>query len=173
MDSSSTQTTGGAEFPPEKIRELDARIEKVRNRTGAAIRAMSAAQEIFGYLPREAMIRIAEGLGVPPVDIYGIASFYSYFVTAPPARHRIVSCQGTACYVRGGNRVLEEMERTLGVKTGETTPDGEFSIQAVRCIGACALAPVVRIDSDIHSRISQRRVKGLLSRYSQEDPGDR
>jgi NADH-quinone oxidoreductase subunit E/NADP-reducing hydrogenase subunit HndA len=164
---------GGAEWTPEKTRELDARIEKVKDKTGAAIRAMSAAQEIFGYLPREAMIRIAEGLGVPPVDIYGIASFYSYFVTAPPAGHTIVSCQGTACYVRGGNRVLEEVERTLGIKTGETTPDGGFSIQSVRCMGACALAPVVRIDSDIHSRISQRSVKGLLSRYSQEDPGDR
>jgi NADH:ubiquinone oxidoreductase subunit E len=134
---------------------------------------MSAAQEIFGYLPREAMMRIAGGLGVPPVDIYGIASFYSYFVTMPPASHRITSCQGTACYVRGGKRVLEELERTLEIKTGETSPDGEFSIQAVRCMGACALAPVVRIDSDIYSRVSQRRVKGLLARYLREDPGDR
>ena len=175
MDPNSTQTTGGgdAEFPPEKIRELDARIEKVRNKTGATIRAMSAAQEIFGYLPREAMMRIAGGLGVPPVEIYGIASFYSYFVTMPPARHRITSCQGTACYVRGGARVLEELERTLQIKTGETTPAGEFSIQAVRCMGACALAPVVRIDSEIYCRVSLRKVKGLLSRYSKEDPGDR
>jgi len=175
MDSSSTETTqaGGAEFPPEKIRELDDRIKKVRNKTGATIRAMSAAQEIFGYLPREAMMRIAGGLGVPPVDIYGIASFYSYFITMPPARHQIVSCQGTACYVRGGDRVLEKLERSLEIKTGETTPDGQFSIQAVRCMGACALAPVVRIDSDIYSRVSQRRVKGLLSRYSKKDPGDR
>ncbi len=174
MDSNSTQTTGAgdAEFAPEKVRELDARIEEVRNKTGAAIRAMSAAQEIFGYLPREAMMRIAGGLGVPPVDIHGIASFYSYFITMPPARHRITSCQGTACYVRGGKRVLEELERTLEVKTGETTPDGEFSIQPVRCMGACALAPVVRIDSDIYSRVSRRSVKGLLSRYSKEDPGD-
>jgi len=174
MDSNSTQTAeaGDAEFPPEKIRELDARIEKVRNKTGAAIRAMSAAQEIFGYLPREAMMRIAGRLGVPPVDIYGIASFYSYFITMPPARHRITSCQGTACYVRGGERVLEELERTLEIETGETTPDGAFSIQAVRCMGACALAPVVRIDSDIYSRVSLRRVKGLLSRYLKNDPGD-
>jgi NADH:ubiquinone oxidoreductase subunit E len=134
---------------------------------------MSAAQEIFGYLPQEAMMRIAAGLGVPAVDIYGIASFYSYFITMPPARHSITSCQGTACYVRGGERVLEELERTLEIKTGETTEDGEFSIQAVRCMGACALAPVVRIDSDIYSRVSQRRVKGLLSRYSKEDSGDR
>ena len=175
MESRSRQETGTGDvgFPPEKMRELDARIHKVRNQTGATIRAMSAAQEIFGYLPREAMIRIAGGLGVPPVDIYGIASFYSYFITMPPARHRITSCQGTACYVRGGERVLEELERTLGIKAGETTPDGEFSIQPVRCMGACALAPVVRIDSDIYSRLSQRRVKGLLSRYSKEDPGDR
>jgi NADH:ubiquinone oxidoreductase subunit E len=174
MDSSSTQTTraGGAESPAKRIRELDDRIEKVRNKTGATIRAMSAAQEIFGYLPREAMLRIAVGLGVPPVDIYGIASFYSYFITIPPARHRIVSCQGTACYVRGGDRVLEKLERSLEIKTGEATPDGEFSIQAVRCMGACALAPVVRIDSDIYSRVSQRGVKGLLSRYSMKDPGD-
>ena len=174
MDSRASQTAGDgdATFPPERIKELDARIEKARNRTGAAIRAMSAAQEVFGYLPREAMMRIADGLGVPPVDIYGIASFYSYFITTPPASHRIVSCQGTACYVRGGDRILEEMERTLGIRTGETTPDGEFSIQAVRCMGACALAPVVRIDSHIHSRVSQRRVKGLLKGYSKEDPGE-
>lgn len=174
MDSRPAQTGEAPEagFPPEKMRELDTRIDNVRNKTGAAIRAMSAAQEIFGYLPRQAMVRIAGALNVPPVEIYGIASFYSYFVTEPPARHQITSCQGTACYVRGGARVLEELERTLGIKRGETAPDGQFSIQAVRCMGACALAPVVRIDSEIYGRVSSRKVKGLLSRYAEEGPGE-
>lgn len=174
MDSRFMETGRAGEpgLPREKVGELDACIEKVRNKTGAAIRAMSAAQEILGYLSPEAMRRIADGLGVPPVEIYGIASFYSYFVTTPPARHKITSCQGTACYVRGGERVLEELERTLEIRRGETTPDGDFSIQAVRCMGACALAPVVRIDSEIYGRVSLRRVKGLLSRYAKEDPGD-
>ena len=154
------------DFTAEKSRELDQRIEKYRGKIGATIRIMAEAQEIFGYLPEEAMAQISDGLGIPPADVYGIATFYTYFHMSPPARHTITSCQGTACYVSGGKQVLDELERLLEIKRGETTPDREFSIQSVRCIGACALAPVIKIDSDISSRVSPQKARKILARYS-------
>lgn len=162
---------GHVEFSTDQFRELDDQIEKYRGKTGATIRVMSKSQEIFGYLPREVLFKIAVGLGVPPVDIYGIATFYSFFSTMPPAKHRITTCQGTACYVRGGRRVLEEMEATLNIYRGETTPDREFSIHPVRCIGACALAPVIRIDSEIYTRLSPRNARKILARYAKNQGG--
>ena len=152
------------EFTSEQFRELDAQMNRYRDKSGATIRVMGEAQEIFGYLPRNVMRRIAAGLGVPPADIYGIATFYSHFTTTPPAKHNITSCQGTACYVRGGRKVLDALERSLKIRRGETTPDREFSIQSVRCMGACALAPVIRIDTKIHSRVSPGSVGDLLPR---------
>ncbi|MCK5231535.1 MAG: NAD(P)H-dependent oxidoreductase subunit E [Desulfobulbaceae bacterium] len=160
--------TGNEEFPAEKFQILDERIKEYKGKTGATIRVMSKAQEIFGYLPREVMFRIADGLGIPPVKVYGIATFYSYFSTMPPARHKIISCQGTACYVSGGRQMLEKLERILGIRRGETTPDREFSIHPVRCIGTCALAPVIKIDSEIYSRVSIGKIKKILARYSKK-----
>jgi len=162
-----------AEFSPEQFQELDYQIERCGHKTGSAIRVMSKAQEIFGYLSVEVMREIAGRLGMPPAEIYGIATFYSFFSTIPPARHKIISCQGTACYVRGGRMVLEELERVLNIKKGETTPDREFSIQSVRCMGACALAPVVKIDSEIHCRVSPGGVKNILLRQLNTDGRDR
>jgi NADH-quinone oxidoreductase subunit E len=127
---------------------------------------MAEAQDIFGYLPEEAMAQIAERLCLPPTDIYGIATFYAYFHTSPPARHTITSCQGTACYVSGGKQVLDEIERQLGITRGETTSDREFCIQSVRCIGACALAPVIKVDDDIVSRVSPQKAHTVLSRHT-------
>ena len=163
--------TGHVEFSTDQFRELQNQIEKYKGKTGAAIRVMSKSQEIFGYLPRKVLLKIAVGLGVPPVDIYGIATFYSFFSTIPPARHRITTCQGTACYVRGGQRVLEEMESTLHIHRGETTPDREFSIHPVRCIGACALAPVIKIDAEVYGRLSPRKAGKILKRYAKNQGG--
>ena len=159
------------DFTAEKSQELDERIEKYRGKTGATIRIMAEAQQLFGYLPQEAMAQIANRLNIPPTDIYGIATFYAFFHTSPPARHTITSCQGTACYVSGGKQVLDEIERQLGIKRGDTTLDREFSIQSVRCIGACALAPVIKVDSDISSRVSPQKVRKILSRLSGQREG--
>ena len=148
------------------LRELDGRIGEYRHKAGATIRVMSMAQDMFGYLPEEVMRRIADGLGIPRVEVFGIATFYSHFLLTPPARHTIVSCQGTACYVNGGREVLEEIQRILKIGPGETTPDCEFSIQVVRCIGACALSPVICVDSKVYSRVSPRRVKKILATHS-------
>ena len=153
------------DFTAEKSRELDQRIDKFRGQIGATIKIMAEAQQIFGYLPKEAMSHIAHRLNLPPADVFGIATFYAYFRTSPPARHTITSCQGTACYVSGGKQVLEELERQLDIKRGETTLDREFSIQSVRCIGACALAPVIKVDDDIYSRVSPQKIQTILSRY--------
>ena len=154
------------DFTLEKSRELDQRIDEFRGQTGATIKIMAEAQQIFGYLPKEAMARIAHRLTLPPADVFGIATFYAYFRTSPPARHTITSCQGTACYVSGGKQVLEALERRLDIKRGETTLDRAFSIQSVRCIGACALAPVIKVDEDIYSRVSPQKIHAILSRYA-------
>ncbi|MFO7964037.1 MAG: NAD(P)H-dependent oxidoreductase subunit E [Desulfobacterales bacterium] len=154
------------DFTPEKSCELDERIKALEGRIGATIKIMAEAQQLFGYLPEEAMAQIAHGLGVPPADVFGIATFYAYFRTSPPARNTITSCQGTACYVSGGKEVLDELERRLEIKRGETTLDREFSIQSVRCIGACALAPVIKINDNIYSRVTPRKIPGILSRYA-------
>jgi len=166
-----TEVTVNPDFTSERSQELDNRIKKFRGKIGATIRIMAEAQQIFGYLPEEAMAQIADRLGLPPADIYGIATFYAFFRTSPPARHTITSCQGTACYVSGGKQVLDEIERQLGIRRGEITPDREFSIQSVRCIGACALAPVIKVDADISSRVSPQKVHRILSRYTGQREG--
>ncbi len=160
--------TGNIELPADKFLELDRLIDKYIGEIGAIIRVMAEAQELFGYLPKKVMSHIASGLGVAPVKIYGIATFYSYFSIIPSAKHIITSCQGTACYVCGGNQVLDEFGRLLNIREGETTQDQEFSIKSVRCIGACVLAPVIKVDSDIYSGVVPGRVRQILAHYSKE-----
>ena len=163
-ESAGTDTHSEQDVGPDDLGEV---IEKYRGKTGATIRVMNEAQDILGYLSKDTLRIISVRLGVPLADIYGIATFYSCFRTSPPAKHKIISCQGTACYVSGGGQVLEEIERRLGVRDGQTTPDGEFSVESVRCIGACALAPVIKVDSDIYSRVTPGKVKKILSRYNE------
>ena len=159
------------EFTPEQFAELEKWIATYRGKTGSVIRALNKAQEIFGYLPREVQAVVAKGLGRPLSEVYGIVTFYSFFTIVPKGRHSVCACMGTACYVRGGQQVLDDLKKQLNVEVGGTTADREFSLGSIRCMGACALAPVVRIDEDVHRQVSPKRVKELLGKYSQKFAG--
>lgn len=149
----------------EQLDVLDAIIEKYRNQPGGLIPALHQAQEIVGYLPRDVQVRVAEGLGVPPSEVFGVVTFYALFSTKPKGKFRISLCMGTACYVRGATRVIERLERELGVKAGDTTGDGAFSLDVVRCLGACGLGPVMTVNEDVHARLKADRVPAVLQAY--------
>jgi NADH:ubiquinone oxidoreductase subunit E len=159
------------EFTPEQFAELDKWIAEYRGKTGSVIRALNKAQEIFGYLPRVVQDKVAKGLGRPLSEVYGIVTFYSFFTIVPKGKHSVCACMGTACYVRGGQQVLDDLKKELNIEVGGTTEDREFSLNSIRCMGACALAPVVRVDEDVHRQVSPKKVKELLGRYSQKFAG--
>ncbi|MGD9116227.1 MAG: NADH-quinone oxidoreductase subunit NuoE [Dehalococcoidia bacterium] len=123
---------------------------------------LQAAQEKFGYLPAEAMQRIAKHLRLPESTVFGVSTFYAQFKLNPTGRHKIVVCRGTACHVRGGARILREIERRLGIKPGETTEDMEYSLETVACIGACALAPTMRVDNETHGQMTTKKAAEVL-----------
>lgn len=119
-------------------------------------------QERLGYLPKEAMLQIAGAIQIPEVDVYGVATFYNQFRLNPPGKHQIKVCMGTACHMMGGHIILDSFERRLEIKEGETTPDREFSLERVACVGCCALAPVVVVDNKVEAKVSPIRVDGIL-----------
>ena len=147
------------EVDPEQIRRI---VAKHREDRGRLIAVLQDVQTLHGYLPEDALRMVAEETGRSLVDIYGIATFYRSFALQPRGRHLIYACLGTACHVRGAPRVVEEFERQLGVKAGETTSDKEFTLETVNCLGACALGPVVVIDGHYFSNVSPTQVNGML-----------
>lgn len=130
--------------------------------SGNLIPILQEAQGKFGYLPAEAMQRFAKYLKLPESTVFGVSTFYAQFKLTPTGRRKIVVCRGTACHVRGGARVLREMERRLGIKPGETTEDMEYSLETVACIGACALAPTMRVDNETHGQMTTKKVAEVL-----------
>ena len=126
---------------------------------------MHAAQGIFGYLPAEVQEIVADQLNVNIAHVYGVVTFYSFFTMTPKGEHPISICMGTACYVRGAEKVLDEFKRLLDVKVGETTPDGKFSVSSLRCVGACGLAPVVTVGEKVYGRVAPEDVKDILAEY--------
>ncbi len=149
----------------ELLARLDQVLQEYRPKPGALIPVLQIAQGIFGYLPEVALKRIALGLGKPYSEVAGVVSFYSFFSTTPRGRHLVRVCLGTACYVRGGKRVLEAFQRALKVDVGQTTPDRQFSLEVARCFGACGLAPAVMIDEDVHHRVKPSRLDPVLEKY--------
>jgi len=133
---------------------------------GGLIAVLEAIQIRYGYLPQEALRVVSEETGRSPVDVYGIATFYRAFSLVPRGRHLVCACLGTACHVRGAPRVVEELERQLGIQSGQTTPDGEFTLETVNCLGACALGPVVVIDGRYFSKVRKSRIRHLLEEAS-------
>ena len=130
-----------------KIKEICASFN---NDSQELINVLHKCQEHFGYLPAEVQEVVAEGLNVPVAKIYGVVTFYSFFSMTPKGKHPVSICMGTACYVRGGEKVLEEFKKELGIQVGQTTKDGKFSLSSLRCVGACGLAPVVLVgDKDL------------------------
>jgi NADH:ubiquinone oxidoreductase subunit E len=129
------------------------------------IQILHMAQAIFGYLPEEVLHFIGMELDMPMSKIYGVVSFYSYFSTLPKGRHTIYVCLGTACYVRGGKKVLEALKESLGIDISETTPDRRFSLEVKRCIGSCGLAPAMSIDNVVHKRVNANKIQEILKKY--------
>ena len=145
--------------------ELDAYIEGRPRGRDALIPVLHKAQSLFGYLPTEVQVHVAEALDLPASEVYGVVSFYHYFTMQPRGRHMVNVCLGTACYVRGAKKVVETLCDTLKIKLGETTADRRFSLTTQRCFGACGLAPVIMIDNDVHGRVTPKKIAGILAQY--------
>ena len=150
---------------PEQKEKLLAVIAEKKSEPGALMPILQDAQEIYGYLPIEVQTMIAEELDVPLEKVYGVSTFYSQFTLNPKGKYQISVCLGTACYVKGSGLILEEIEKQLGIKSGECTEDGKFSIDACRCVGACGLAPVMLINDDVYGRMTPDQVAGILAKY--------
>ena len=146
---------------------LKAWLAENGKKPGAAMTALQKAQEIYGYLPIEVQRMVAEGVGRPLEEIYGISTFYAQFSLSPKGKYKIAVCLGTACYVKGSGKILEKLEEKLGIKNGDCTEDGEFSLEASRCIGACGLAPVFTINEDVYGRVKEdgSELDGILAKY--------
>lgn len=141
-------------------------IDKYKNVKGALMPVLQEAQHIYGYLPIQVQKMIAEGMGVSLSEIYGIATFYSQFVLNPKGEVAIAVCLGTACYVKGAGDIIARVESNIGIKAGETSSDGRYSLEATRCIGACGLAPVLTINEDVYGRISSpEEMDPILAKY--------
>ena len=152
----------GTEEQEERLREV---IRTHKGQPGATMPVLQAAQEIFGYLPEEVQIMVAEGLDIPLTEVYGVASFYAQFTLNPKGKYQISLCLGTACYVKGASDILEAVQQRLGIKPGSITPDGKFSLDACRCIGACGLAPAMMVDDEVYKQVTPAKLRGILARY--------
>ena len=135
------------------------------NDGGEVINVLHKVQGEFGYLPAEIQELVAKELNIPVSRVYGIVSFYSFFTMTPKGEHPISVCLGTACYVRGAEKVLDELKRQLGINVGEVTPDGKFSLTCLRCVGACGLAPVIEVGEKVYGRVTPDHVKDILAEY--------
>ena len=145
--------------------ELDKILEKYEGEAGGLIPILQEVQEIYGYLPEEILTYISECSKVPLSKIYGIVTFYAQFSLVPRGRNTIKICQGTACHVKGGKRVLSKLEKVLGIKAGETSSDLKFTLETVRCLGTCFLAPVMMINYDYFGKLTPDRVSSILGQY--------
>lgn len=145
--------------------KLDRFIDSLPTKDGSLIQVLHHAQEIFGFLPKEVQLYIAKSLNIPPSKVYGVVSFYSYFTTEPKGKYKISVCLGTVCFVKGSDKILEQFEKELGIKVGETTNDLLFSLEGLRCVGACGLAPVVVINGKVYGQVKPSDVSNILDSY--------
>ncbi len=149
----------------EQAAKLDAVIAKYKHDKSCVMAAMQEAQEIYGYLPIEVQAKIAEGMDVPLEKVYGVSTFYAQFSLSPKGKYNISVCLGTACYVKGAGEIFDALQEKLGIGADECTPDGQFSLTACRCIGACGLAPVLTVNEDVYGRITAKDVDDILAKY--------
>jgi NADP-reducing hydrogenase subunit HndA len=154
------------ELHENQVKELVEVCRSFNNEGGELINVLHKAQGIFGYLPAEVQEIVARELKISVAKVYGVVTFYSFFTMVPRGQHPISICMGTACYVRGAEKVLDEFKRKLKVPVGETTPDGKFSLNCLRCVGACGLAPVVMVGDKTYGRVSPDGVKEILAEYA-------
>lgn len=164
MTGNSVGTIG--ELTNEEIKSVDEIIMRYKGKPGALIPVLEETQEILGYIPGEIQLRIAEGLNISSSKVFGVVTFYSFFTMVPRGRHTIRVCMGTACYVRGGMKNLDSLLNELDVEEGGTTDDRRFTVETVRCIGCCGLAPALIIDDDVHRRVSNTQIVDILKDYN-------
>jgi len=156
----------------EKLSKLSSYIESLDHAEGELINILREAQEMFGYLPAEVQLFIARKLGIPAAKVYGVATFYSYFTMEPRGKHIISVCLGTACFVKGADKIVDEFRKQLNIKEGTTSEDGMYTIDSIRCVGACGLAPVVIVDGKVHGRVKPEDVSAIIKEIGQEAPDE-
>ena len=169
MDISNPSYTSSAttapEFSEEQLARVQAIIQSHQNKPGALIPVLEDVQEVLGYLPKEIQAEVAEGLGIPLSEVYGVTTFYHFFTMVPRGRHLIRCCLGTACYVRGGAKNMDKLAATLQIIPGETTEDRRFSLETVRCVGACGLAPALVVDDETFSQVKPSKLNQILDQF--------
>lgn len=150
------------------VAQVEEICNKYDNKSGELINILHEAQSLQGYLPEEMQRIIAARLDIPVSKVYGVVTFYTFFTMTPKGKYPISVCMGTACYVRGSEKLLEELKRRLGIDVGETTPDGKYSLDCLRCVGACGLAPVVMIGEKVYGRLQAADIKNILDELEQQ-----
>ena len=160
--SSESQSQPGEKELYEALQKI---IAEYRGKAGALILVLHKAQTLFGYLPRQVQRQIADGLEIPLSEVSGVVTFYSFFTMVPKGRHNIKVCLGTSCYVRGGQRLIGDLQKKLVVPVGGTTEDRRFSLEVVRCIGACGLSPAMTIGEDVFGRVKNTKLGEILQKY--------
>lgn len=154
------------EFSADELAAVDRIVHHYRDQAGALIPVLEDVQEAIGYLPKSIQKRIAARMRVPLREVHGVVSFYSFFTMVPRGRHTTRCCMGTACYVRGGKNNLERLKDELRIDPGETTADRRFSLETVRCLGACGLAPVITVGEDTFRQVKPSAISEILTRYA-------
>ncbi len=149
------------------LTKIEPILQRFGNEKGALIPVLQEAQAIYGYLPKEALVRVSEAMKIPLSRIYGVVTFYAQFYLTPRGRHTVRVCRGTACHVRGGRSVLNVVKDSLGIEDGETTEDLQFSLETVACLGTCFLAPVMMVDRSYYGKLTPERVPSILERFGQ------
>lgn len=148
--------------------EISAFIDEWKSKPGNLIMVLHQVQQTYGYIPRNIAIEISERLSVPLAKIYGVVTFYNFFKLEKAGKYKIQVCLGTACYIRGGDDLLKTLEKDLGIGLNSTTPDGMFSIEAVRCLGCCGLAPVIVVNGNVHGRLTSKDVPAIIEQYRKQ-----
>jgi NADH-quinone oxidoreductase subunit E len=157
--------SSGLEFSP----ELEQFIADWKTRPGNLIMVLHKVQQEFGFIPRDAAFLVADRLDIPLAKVYGVITFYHFFKLKKPGRNQIAVCMGTACYLKGGQDLIQELENLLGTSLNQVTPDGEFSVEAVRCVGCCGLAPVLTVNGEVFGNCKTDDLAGILARYRSRD----
>jgi bidirectional [NiFe] hydrogenase diaphorase subunit len=152
-----------------RLKILEATVKKHQSRSDALIEVLHQAQELFGYLDGNVLLRVSRALRVPPSRVYGVATFYNFFTLKPPGEHTCVVCLGTACYVKGAGQILATLESACGVRAGQTTADGRLSLVTARCLGACGIAPAVVFDGTIEGRVEPAEARRRAEKWTDAD----
>ena len=149
----------------QQLEQIENVIDLYQAKESNLIQILHASQQLYGYLPLEVQEFIAKKMNIPVSQVSGVVTFYSFFSTTPRGEHTILVCMGTACYVRGGKKLVEELQKILSIGIGDTTEDGKFTLEIARCIGACGLAPALMIDNVVYKQVNPNKLKSILAKY--------